>query len=175
MFISAIMVVFQVFEYRHDYRELSSYMREQRWLKCRMGAFVNWTTDLWCYCTNWHSCGYTIAHVFTTCTANGSDFFAYNFRTTIRRVAHGRYAQKANPKETAIGNWKKCHSCRNVAFLLNVGCGAAGVRGTGGVRFMCKLWTMILQNKANADILRTEKLKAMRRGDLWSQRCAFGN
>uniref|UniRef100_UPI000A67B6D6 cell division protein FtsL n=1 Tax=Acinetobacter baumannii TaxID=470 RepID=UPI000A67B6D6 len=29
VFISAMMVVFQVFEYRHDYRELSSYMRER--------------------------------------------------------------------------------------------------------------------------------------------------
>ena len=29
VFISAIMVVFQVFEYRHDYRELSSFMRER--------------------------------------------------------------------------------------------------------------------------------------------------
>ncbi|MDE9416339.1 cell division protein FtsL [Acinetobacter nosocomialis] len=29
VFISAMMVVLQVFEYRHDYRELSSYMRER--------------------------------------------------------------------------------------------------------------------------------------------------
>ncbi|MEC8056771.1 MAG: cell division protein FtsL, partial [Pseudomonadota bacterium] len=28
VFISAMMVVFQVFEYRHDYRDLSTYMRE---------------------------------------------------------------------------------------------------------------------------------------------------
>ena len=29
VFISAMMVVFQVFEYRHDYREMSSFMRER--------------------------------------------------------------------------------------------------------------------------------------------------
>ena len=29
VFVSAIMVVFQVFEYRHDYRELSAFNREK--------------------------------------------------------------------------------------------------------------------------------------------------
>ena len=29
VFVSALMVVFQVFEYRHDYRELSSFTREK--------------------------------------------------------------------------------------------------------------------------------------------------
>ncbi len=40
VFISAMMVVFQVFEYRHDYRELSSYMRERDDLNAEWGRFV---------------------------------------------------------------------------------------------------------------------------------------
>ena len=38
-FISAMMVVFQVFEYRHDYRELSSYMRERDDLNAEWGVY----------------------------------------------------------------------------------------------------------------------------------------
>ena len=40
VFISAIMVVFQVFEYRHDYRELSSYMRERDDLNAEWGRLL---------------------------------------------------------------------------------------------------------------------------------------
>ena len=40
VFISAIMVVFQVFEYRHDYRELSSYMRERDNLNAEWGRLL---------------------------------------------------------------------------------------------------------------------------------------
>lgn len=39
-FISAMMVVFQVFEYRHDYRELSSYMRERDDLNAEWGRLL---------------------------------------------------------------------------------------------------------------------------------------
>ncbi|MFW1965137.1 cell division protein FtsL, partial [Acinetobacter baumannii] len=40
VFISAMMVVFQVFEYRHDYRELSSYMRERDDLNDEWGRLL---------------------------------------------------------------------------------------------------------------------------------------
>ncbi|MCJ8161438.1 cell division protein FtsL [Acinetobacter zhairhuonensis] len=40
VFISAIMVVFQVFEYRHDYRELSSFMRERDDLNAEWGRLL---------------------------------------------------------------------------------------------------------------------------------------
>lgn len=39
-FISAMMVVLQVFEYRHDYRELSSYMRERDDLNAEWGRLL---------------------------------------------------------------------------------------------------------------------------------------
>ncbi|MEQ1159663.1 cell division protein FtsL [Acinetobacter calcoaceticus] len=40
VFISAMMVVFQIFEYRHDYRELSSYMRERDDLNAEWGRLL---------------------------------------------------------------------------------------------------------------------------------------
>lgn len=40
VFISAIMVVFQVFEYRHDYRELSSFTREKDDLNTEWGRLL---------------------------------------------------------------------------------------------------------------------------------------
>lgn len=40
VFISAMMVVFQVFEYRHDYRELSSHMRERDDLNAEWGRLL---------------------------------------------------------------------------------------------------------------------------------------
>ncbi|MFW1836812.1 cell division protein FtsL, partial [Acinetobacter baumannii] len=40
VFISAMMVVFQVFEYRHDYRELSSYIRERDDLNAEWGRLL---------------------------------------------------------------------------------------------------------------------------------------
>ena len=40
VFISAMMVVFQVFEYRHDYREMSSFMRERDDLNAECGRFM---------------------------------------------------------------------------------------------------------------------------------------
>ncbi|WP_413773005.1 cell division protein FtsL [Acinetobacter sp. ANC 4173] len=40
VFISAIMVVFQVFEYRHDYRELSSFLRDRDDLNAEWGRLL---------------------------------------------------------------------------------------------------------------------------------------
>ena len=40
VFSSAIMVVFQVFEYRHDYREMSSFMRERDDLNAEWGRLL---------------------------------------------------------------------------------------------------------------------------------------
>lgn len=40
VFISAIMVVFQVFEYRHDYRQLSSFNRERDDLNAEWGRLL---------------------------------------------------------------------------------------------------------------------------------------
>ena len=40
VFISAMMVVFQVFEYRHDYREMSSFMRERDDLNSEWGRLL---------------------------------------------------------------------------------------------------------------------------------------
>ena len=40
VFASAMLVVFQVFEYRHDYRELSSYMREKDDLNAEWGRLL---------------------------------------------------------------------------------------------------------------------------------------
>lgn len=40
VFISAMMVVFQVFEYRHDYRDLSSYLRERDDLNAEWGRLL---------------------------------------------------------------------------------------------------------------------------------------
>ena len=40
VFVSALMVVFQVFEYRHDYRELSGFMREQDDLNAEWGRLL---------------------------------------------------------------------------------------------------------------------------------------
>lgn len=40
VFISAMMVVFQVFEYRHDYREMSSFMRERDDLNAECGRLL---------------------------------------------------------------------------------------------------------------------------------------
>lgn len=40
VFISAMMVVFQVFEYRHDYRDLSTYMREKDDLNAEWGRLL---------------------------------------------------------------------------------------------------------------------------------------
>lgn len=40
VFLSAIMVVFQVFEYRHDYRELSSFTREKDDLNAEWGRLL---------------------------------------------------------------------------------------------------------------------------------------
>ena len=40
VFVSAIMVVFQVFEYRHDYRELSAFMRERDDLNAEWGRVL---------------------------------------------------------------------------------------------------------------------------------------
>lgn len=40
VFFSAIMVVFQVFEYRHDYRELSSFTREKDDLNAEWGRLL---------------------------------------------------------------------------------------------------------------------------------------
>ncbi|MDH0826054.1 cell division protein FtsL [Acinetobacter johnsonii] len=40
VFVSAMMVVFQVFEYRHDYREMSSFMRERDDLNAEWGRLL---------------------------------------------------------------------------------------------------------------------------------------
>jgi cell division protein FtsL len=40
VFISAMMVVFQVFEYRHDYREMTSFMRERDDLNAEWGRLL---------------------------------------------------------------------------------------------------------------------------------------
>ena len=40
VFVSAMMVVFQVFEYRHDYRDLSGYMRERDDLNAEWGRLL---------------------------------------------------------------------------------------------------------------------------------------
>ena len=40
VFISAMMVVFQVFEYRHDYREMSTFMRERDDLNAEWGRLL---------------------------------------------------------------------------------------------------------------------------------------
>ncbi|AWV87506.1 cell division protein FtsL [Acinetobacter radioresistens] len=40
VFMSAVMVVFQVFQYRHDYRDLSSYMRERDDLNAEWGRLL---------------------------------------------------------------------------------------------------------------------------------------
>ncbi|ENX09106.1 cell division protein FtsL [Acinetobacter vivianii] len=40
VFTSAMMVVFQVFEYRHDYRDLSAYMRERDDLNAEWGRLL---------------------------------------------------------------------------------------------------------------------------------------
>ncbi|MEF9956495.1 MAG: cell division protein FtsL [Acinetobacter sp.] len=40
VFVSAMMVVFQVFEYRHDYRDLSAYMREKDDLNAEWGRLL---------------------------------------------------------------------------------------------------------------------------------------
>ena len=40
VFISAMMVVFQVFEFRHDYREMSSFMRERDDLNAEWGRLL---------------------------------------------------------------------------------------------------------------------------------------
>ena len=40
VFISAMMVVFQVFEYRHDYRQMSSFMRERDDLNAEWGRLL---------------------------------------------------------------------------------------------------------------------------------------
>ena len=40
VFNSAMMVVFQVFEYRHDYREMSSFMRERDDLNAEWGRLL---------------------------------------------------------------------------------------------------------------------------------------
>lgn len=40
VFISAMMVVFQVFEYRHDYREMISFMRERDDLNAEWGRLL---------------------------------------------------------------------------------------------------------------------------------------
>lgn len=40
VFFSAMMVVFQVFEYRHDYREMSSFMRERDDLNAEWGRLL---------------------------------------------------------------------------------------------------------------------------------------
>ena len=40
VFTSAMMVVFQVFEYRHDYRDLSAYMRERDDLTAEWGRLL---------------------------------------------------------------------------------------------------------------------------------------
>ena len=40
VFISAMMVVFQEFEYRHDYREMSSFMRERDDLNAEWGRLL---------------------------------------------------------------------------------------------------------------------------------------
>lgn len=40
VFVSAIMVVFQVFEYRHDYRELSTFVREKDDLNAEWGRLL---------------------------------------------------------------------------------------------------------------------------------------
>ena len=40
VFVSAIMVVFQVFEYRQDYRQLSAYMRERDDLNAEWGRLL---------------------------------------------------------------------------------------------------------------------------------------
>lgn len=40
VFISAMMVVFQVFDYRHDYREMSSFMRERDDLNAEWGRLL---------------------------------------------------------------------------------------------------------------------------------------
>ena len=40
VFVSALMVVFQVFEYRHDYRELSSFTRDKDDLNAEWGRLL---------------------------------------------------------------------------------------------------------------------------------------
>lgn len=40
VFVSAVMVAFQVFEYRHDYREYSSYQRERDDLNAEWGRLL---------------------------------------------------------------------------------------------------------------------------------------
>ena len=40
VFVSAMMVVFQVFEYRHDYRDLSAYIREKDDLNAAWGRLL---------------------------------------------------------------------------------------------------------------------------------------
>lgn len=40
LFISALMVVFEVYEYRHDYRQMSVYLKEQDDLNAEWGRLV---------------------------------------------------------------------------------------------------------------------------------------
>lgn len=40
IFISALMVVFEVYEYRHDYRQMTTYLREQDDLNAEWGRLV---------------------------------------------------------------------------------------------------------------------------------------
>ncbi|MEB3766962.1 cell division protein FtsL [Acinetobacter sp. MD2] len=40
VFISAMMVVFEVFEYRHDYRQMNSYLRDQDDLNAEWGRLL---------------------------------------------------------------------------------------------------------------------------------------
>ncbi|WP_343598079.1 cell division protein FtsL [Acinetobacter sp.] len=40
VFISAMMVVFEVFEYRHDYRQMNGYLREQDDLNAEWGRLL---------------------------------------------------------------------------------------------------------------------------------------
>lgn len=40
IFVSALMVVFEVYEYRHDYRQMTTYLREQDDLNAEWGRLI---------------------------------------------------------------------------------------------------------------------------------------
>ncbi len=81
VFVSAIMVVFQVFEYRQDYRELSTYMRERDDLNAEWGRLLIEQQTFGATATNWNTCSYSITHVFASCSTNRCYFIATDFRT----------------------------------------------------------------------------------------------
>lgn len=163
VFMSAVMVVFQVFQYRHDYRDLSSYMRERDDLNAEWGRLL----------IEQQTFGAT-AQIGTRAVTQLRMYSPPASQTVVislpmtseqknkaccmvdKRIKQTRRKQQSiSEKPTLAFDMWRFYLMWGVVLL----CFVILIARAFYVQIINKDF---LQNKANANILRTESLKAMR-------------